>query len=89
MSAIDALNVVVDLSTKAVINVGVIYFFLVVPESRCLEVQSCPLELFCQVSILRFSVVSVKVLVDAVEEFLHEFVGVLLLPIDKKHTYFG
>ena len=32
---------------------------------------------------------SVDILVHAIEKFLHELMGVFLLPVDKEHAYFG
>ena len=39
--------------------------------------------------ILGLGIISIDILVNGVEELLHELVGVFLFPVDEKHAYFS
>jgi hypothetical protein len=81
MGTVDASNVVVELSAEGVVDVGVVALFVVVPKGGGHFLERGSFFMFVELFVVGPAGDSVDVFVDAVQEFLHEFVRVFLFPV--------
>lgn len=89
MGAVDALDIVVDLPAETIVDIRVISLLLIVPENRPHLIPGLSLELLSQELISRFDSNTIQLLMNAVEELLHELMRVFLIPVDEQHAEFG
>ena len=89
MGAVDALDIVVDLPAKTIVDIRVISLLLIVPENRSHLIPGLSLELLSQELISGLHSNTIQLLMNAVKKFLHELMGVLLIPVDEQHAKFG
>ena len=86
MSTADTFDIVVDLSTKTVINIRIFSKFFIIPESCCHFFKRFPLKFLSQVLILSLDFNSIQILMDTIQKLLHKLMSIFLLPVNKEHT---
>lgn len=89
MSTTDTFDVIIDLSTKAVINIRILSLFFIVPENRCHPFKWFSLKLFSEIFIFCLNFDSIQILMDTIYQLFHKLMSIFLLPVNEKHTYFS